>query len=61
MFLGEECNLNSASFFCLVWWIYRQDKVEAIEILVSDLKKFSAYNAEVFKEITQLLTLRNFR
>lgn len=58
MFFGEECNLNSASFF---WWIYRQDKVEAIEILVSDLKKFSAYNAEVYKEITQLLTLRNFR
>ncbi|KAK9919923.1 hypothetical protein M0R45_028497 [Rubus argutus] len=39
----------------------RQDKVEAIEILVSDLKKFSAYNAEVYKEITQLLTLQNFR
>ena len=32
----------------------RQDKVEAIEILVPDLKKFSTYNEEVYKEMTQL-------
>ncbi|KAJ4829400.1 Topless- protein 3 [Turnera subulata] len=39
----------------------RQDKAKAVEILVSDLKVFSTFNEELYKEITQLLTLPNFR
>jgi hypothetical protein len=29
--------------------------------LVKDLKVFASFNEELFKEITQLLTLENFR
>lgn len=32
-----------------------------MEILVKDLKVFATFNEELFKEITQLLTLENFR
>jgi len=39
----------------------RQDRAKAVEILVKDLKVFAAFNEELFKEITQLLTLDNFR
>lgn len=39
----------------------RQDKTKAVEILVTDLKVFSTFNEELYKEITQLLTLSNFR
>ncbi|KAL6545007.1 Topless-related protein 3 [Orobanche hederae] len=39
----------------------RQDKAKAVEILVSDLKVFSTFNEDLYKEITQLLTLGNFR
>ncbi|GFY94903.1 TOPLESS-related 2 [Actinidia rufa] len=39
----------------------RQDKAKAVEILVNDLKVFSTFNEELYKEITQLLTLSNFR
>ncbi|CAI9294147.1 unnamed protein product [Lactuca saligna] len=39
----------------------RQDKPKAVEILVNDLKVFSTFNEDLFKEITQLLTLTNFR
>ncbi|KAM7274408.1 hypothetical protein ACFE04_029072 [Oxalis oulophora] len=39
----------------------RQDKAKAVEILVTDLKVFSTFNEELYKEITQLLTLTNFR
>ncbi|CAN6450976.1 unnamed protein product [Victoria cruziana] len=39
----------------------RQDRGKAVEILVKDLKVFSSFNEELFKEITQLLTLENFR
>ncbi|KAF5746718.1 topless-related protein 3 isoform X1 [Tripterygium wilfordii] len=39
----------------------RQDKAKGVEILVNDLKVFSTFNEELFKEITQLLTLSNFR
>ena len=41
--------------------IYRKDRARAVEILVKDLKVFSSFNEELFKEITQLLTLDNFR
>jgi hypothetical protein len=37
------------------------DRAKAVEILVKDLKVFAAFNEELFKEITQLLTLDNFR
>ncbi|MQL85482.1 hypothetical protein Taro_017988 [Colocasia esculenta] len=39
----------------------RHDRAKAVEILVKDLKVFSSFNEELFKEITQLLTLENFR
>ncbi|CAI8615392.1 unnamed protein product [Vicia faba] len=39
----------------------RQDKPKAVEILVGDLKVFATFNEELYKEITQLLTLTNFR
>ncbi|KAG4911286.1 hypothetical protein JHK87_057402 [Glycine soja] len=39
----------------------QQDKAKAVEILVGDLKMFSTFNEELYKEITQLLTLTNFR
>ncbi|KAH0731662.1 hypothetical protein KY289_002850 [Solanum tuberosum] len=39
----------------------KQDKAKAVEILVSDLKVFSTFNEDLYKEITQLLTLTNFR
>lgn len=38
-----------------------RDRAKAVEILVKDLKVFAAFNEELFKEITQLLTLENFR
>ncbi|KAJ0092037.1 hypothetical protein Patl1_24978 [Pistacia atlantica] len=39
----------------------RHDRAKAVEILVRDLKVFSTFNEELYKEITQLLTLENFR
>ncbi|XP_057828956.1 protein TPR3 isoform X1 [Cryptomeria japonica] len=39
----------------------KQDRAKAVEILVKDLRVFSSFNEELFKEITQLLTLDNFR
>lgn len=41
--------------------MFRNDRAKAVEILVKDLKVFSTFNEELFKEITQLLTLENFR
>ncbi|XVE98358.1 hypothetical protein REPUB_Repub03eG0099500 [Reevesia pubescens] len=39
----------------------KRDRAKAVEILVKDLKVFSTFNEELFKEITHLLTLENFR
>ncbi|CAN6548274.1 unnamed protein product [Malus baccata var. baccata] len=39
----------------------RNDRAKAVEILVKDLKVFSTFNEELYKEITHLLTLENFR
>ncbi|XVF62520.1 hypothetical protein PTKIN_Ptkin09bG0014900 [Pterospermum kingtungense] len=39
----------------------RNDRAKAVEILVKDLKIFSTFNEELYKEITHLLTLDNFR
>lgn len=39
----------------------RNDRPKAVEVLVKDLKVFASFNEELFKEITQLLTLENFR
>lgn len=54
------------TFWSLNLWIlfvlhFRQDRAKAVEILVKDLKVFASFNEELFKEITQLLTLENFR
>lgn len=53
-------------FFCfanitIFLYIIRQDKSKAVDILVNDLKVFSTFNEDLYKEITQLLTLSNFR
>lgn len=39
----------------------KQDRGKAVDILVKDLKVFASFNEELYKEITQLLTLENFR
>lgn len=39
----------------------RQDRAKAVEILVNDLKIFASFNEDLYKEITHLLTLNNFR
>ncbi|KAH7513409.1 hypothetical protein FEM48_Zijuj12G0196900 [Ziziphus jujuba var. spinosa] len=39
----------------------KNDRAKAVEILAKDLKIFSTFNEELYKEITQLLTLENFR
>ena len=39
----------------------RKDRSKGVDILVNDLKVFAAFNEDLFKEITQLLTLENFR
>ncbi|KAL3497944.1 hypothetical protein ACH5RR_040676 [Cinchona calisaya] len=39
----------------------KNDRPKAVEILVKDLKVFASFNEDLFKEITQLLTLENFR
>eukprot|EP00897_Mesotaenium_endlicherianum_P001295 jgi/Mesen1/1193/ME000128S00169 len=39
----------------------KQDRAKAVEILVKDLKVFANFNEDLYKEITQLLTLDNFR
>lgn len=39
----------------------KRDRANAVDILVKDLKVFSTFNEDLFKEITQLLTLENFR
>lgn len=47
---------------CQIYLIFfRQDRAKAVEILVKDLKVFASFNEDLFKEITQLLTLDNFR
>ncbi|KAJ4707841.1 Protein TOPLESS [Melia azedarach] len=39
----------------------RNERGNAVDILVKDLKIFACFNEDLFKEITQLLTLENFR
>lgn len=39
----------------------KRDRAKGVEILVKDLKVFAAFNEDLFKEITHLLTLENFR
>ncbi|GAA0148029.1 hypothetical protein LIER_07579 [Lithospermum erythrorhizon] len=39
----------------------KNDNAKAVEILKKDLKVFSTFNEDLFKEITLLLTLPNFR
>lgn len=39
----------------------RQDRPKAVEILCKDLKVFSTFSQDLFKEIAVLLTLGNIR
>lgn len=54
---------TEAKFIWILYnvFILRNDRPKAADILVKDLKVFSSFNEELFKEITQLLTLENFR
>lgn len=49
---------NLISVFTLY---YRREHSKAVEILRKDLKLFESFNESLYKEITHLLTLRNFR
>lgn len=57
-----------ATIFCaFVYWdinfpsYVRGDHAKAVEILTKGLKVFSSFNEDLFKEMTMLLTLQNFR
>ncbi|GLT27833.1 hypothetical protein SLA2020_028040 [Shorea laevis] len=39
----------------------KRDRAKGVDILVKDLKVFATFNEDLFKEITHLLTLDNFR
>ncbi|KAL7248349.1 hypothetical protein ACSBR2_003128 [Camellia fascicularis] len=52
----EALDNSFASYFGL-----KRDRAKAVGVLVKDLKVFSTFNKDFFKEITQLLTLENFR
>ncbi|THU71725.1 hypothetical protein C4D60_Mb04t04510 [Musa balbisiana] len=39
----------------------KHDRAKGVDILMKDLKAFASFNEELFKEITHLLTLENFR
>ncbi|KAJ8485525.1 hypothetical protein OPV22_018010 [Ensete ventricosum] len=39
----------------------KHDRAKGVDILMKDLKVFASFNEELFKEITHLLTLENFR
>jgi hypothetical protein len=54
-------SLSLSIFDDFIVWFGRHDRARAVEILVKDLKVFASFNEELFKEITQLLTLENFR
>ncbi|RRT68976.1 hypothetical protein BHM03_00019315 [Ensete ventricosum] len=58
---GFSFKLISHFFNCFFVSVIRHDRAKAVEILVKDLKVFASFNEELFKEITQLLTLENFR
>ncbi|KAJ4828988.1 hypothetical protein Tsubulata_051012 [Turnera subulata] len=40
---------------------HRKDRAKALDILMNDLKVFAQYDEELFKDMTQLLTLDDFR
>lgn len=65
MFLSSTIMFFDLDFFYFFYFLchnqYRQDRARAIEILMKDLKVFASFNQELFKEITLLLTLGNFR
>lgn len=56
---SPRCLIDLILFFNALFC--RQDRAKAVETLVKDLKVFASFNEELFKEITQLLTLDNFR
>jgi len=51
----------SIDLFSHLLFYHRKDHAKAVDILVKELKVFSTFNEELFKEITMLLTLTNFR
>lgn len=68
-FRHQICLLRT-KFYVLRQWLVitggcyshcRHDRSKAVDILVKDLKVFATFNEELYKEITQLLTLDNFR
>lgn len=64
MFFSEipfVCVFALILYICFVVLVFRNDRAKAVEILAKDLKVFATFNEELYKEITQLLTLENFR
>lgn len=63
----ERCSVFASLVFTIILYICfavlvsRHDRAKAVEILAKDLKVFATFNEELYKEITQLLTLENFR
>ncbi|KAF8393174.1 hypothetical protein HHK36_021415 [Tetracentron sinense] len=51
----QELNCKEAVHNC------RRDRAKALDILVKELKVFSTFNDGVFKQLTELLFLENFR
>lgn len=55
-------NFSLSSFnFGTCALICRNDKHQALDILLKDLKVFSTYSSDAYTEISQLLNLDNFR
>lgn len=54
-------NKKKVKKICSIPYNFRRDHAKAVDILVKDLKVFASYDADLFKEITHLLTLDNFR
>ena len=61
MFLCSRLDPEASELIHFFFPFCRKDNAKAVEILVKELKVFSTFNEELFKEITMLLTLTNFR
>lgn len=56
---GAHC--SPSKHFSLKFLLIRLDRSKAVDILVKDLKVFASLDDELFREMTMLLTLDNFR
>lgn len=61
MFPCHDCLCQDSCNGKLFGAFHRHDQAKAVDILIKDLKVFAAFNAGIFRELTQLLPLENFR